>query len=248
MSLTRVWPWMLGGAFGLVLLTALAATAPLALALKLSGVEASGVSYSRAVGTLWNGRIEGVVANGYRLGDIGVSARFWPLLTGRLSAEISVAAQGLVGSAAVSVSGQRIVARDGALRADIAHAGGLDPRLRGRPGAFTLDIGEVVWDETGCIAAEGRAWTDALTHGDPRSDWRGPELSGPVGCDGADLLIAMTGVETGASYAVEARLTPLRAFRVHAEIESGEPALSGFLPLLGFVRDGSSYVYDWPRR
>ena len=241
--------WLvIAGASALAFVAALILWFPLSAALALTGARDQGLDWSRAAGTIWNGSIQDAELQRRRLGDIEVSLRFWPLLTGRVSLDAGLAAPGLFGSGVITLGpGDRLAVTGASLRADLARAEGIDPRLRGRPGSFTLDLDRVVFNEAGCVEAAGQAWTDALTHGDPRADWRGPPLTGPAACEGEDLVVRLDGDDGEGEYRVLARMGADRALTVTARVRSQERSLRAFLPLLGFQRDEDVYVYAWPR-
>jgi len=239
---------ILSGAALAAFVVALLAWFPMSLALAMTDARASGLDWSRAAGPVWNGVVEDARLQRRRLGDMEAKLRFWPLLAGRVSAEIEINAGGLSGQGVVArTSRGRIIVADARLTADLARAEGVDPRLRGRPGSLLLEMERAVFEDGRCVEAVGTAWTDALVHGDPRADWTGPPLAGEAFCEGDDLVVRLDGRDAAGEYRAEARVGPDRAFRVNARVRSAEPDLRAFLPLLGFEREGDAYVYAWPR-
>ncbi len=239
---------LLGIVFAAGLLVFLIAFLPLSVAMALSGAEESGLDWSRAAGTVWDGRLEDVSYQRRMVGDLTLGLQPAPLLAGRLSVGASLRGRGLAGEGVAQIGpGGRLALYDARINTSLQQAQGLDPRLRGRDGTLTLDLDRVVFAGGECREAEGIAWTDALVHGDPRADWTGPPLEGPAMCDGPDLVVSLAGEDGSGEYRAQARLGPQTPFRVTARVRSSEPNLRSFLTLLGFRRDGEFYAYSWPR-
>lgn len=239
---------LLGVVFAVSLLAFLIAFLPLSVAMGLSRAKESGLDWSRATGTVWDGRLEDVSYQRRLVGDLALGLQPAPLLAGRLSVDASLRGRGLMGEGVAQIGpGDRLALYEARINTSLQHAEGLDPRLRGREGTLTLELERVGFAGGECREAEGAAWTDALVHGDRRADWTGPPLEGPAACDGADLVVRLAGEDASGEYRAEARLGPRTPFRVTASVRSAGPDLRSFLTLLGFRRDGDVYAYSWPR-
>ncbi len=187
-------------AFIMLLLLALAAQLPLALAAR----QVPGLGAAAAIGSVWGGRLQGADVGGVAIGDIGVALAPLPLLLGR-----------------------RQVALEGAgWRAGLQRGGAGDWRLVGVDGRLSLPPGQpltamalagvdVEFVGGRCRQARGgvTAWTAALAE----------PLAGAATCDGGALRLALAG--GGAS--LDLRITGDGAWRGSLANGSSTQALSG---------------------
>lgn len=150
-------------------------------------------TYERALGTIWNGRLEGV-----RLGALDGGAVTWRLplgdmLQGKLAAPISIADGDVVGE------GQYLVTIFGDRRLVVANL-----RVTGLPlgdivlsGETTITGFDVFFDGGVCMRAAGQVSSDVLVRAGQTLGFEGPPLSGVVNCEGEDAVVALTGENGG---------------------------------------------------
>jgi len=172
-------------------LLALAAFFPLRIALDLAGLGAHGVTARQVRGSVWDGKIDGLMLGPVGLGDVDAALAPGALLLGRIRLDLAREGQG------DALRGAWISGFNRKGMADVTGsmaAGGLFPALP----VNVLEWQEVTVEFSGdsCARAEGRLRVRlngpyaglALSRG----------LEGPATCDGAAVLfplVSQTGME-----------------------------------------------------
>ncbi|MDX2223657.1 MAG: type II secretion system protein N [Rhodospirillaceae bacterium] len=219
--------------FAAVFAVVLISTVPLGLVLGAAAPQAVGVTYQRATGTVWSGSVRGVSWAGRSWGDITVRLLPLELLRGRL--DIAFDGAGAMRGAGRAGLGGGMRLNAPSLTIDLA-ALPLSVPLAGRLEVTEADL---VIDDDGCGRATARLATDALVRGIGPVNWSGPRLAGGARCEGADLVVALTGGTGADAVEITLRLKPGRAFRAEFAIASTDRAVAQALPLVGFsAQDG----------
>lgn len=205
--------------------------------------RAGGASYARATGTIWNGVIVGVVAQGAPLGDISYRLRPLSLTTGTLAADIELRGGVATGRGRVAAGLSGYALRDGDFSIDLGRIGGygfMGAPLEGRARAR---VEALAYDGKGCRQARAAVWTNALDAPARRYNGEGFDLEGAARCDGADLVVdlAGSGAEGGASLAL--RLRPGLTYTVEASARPARAELENALMLMGFERENGMLIY-----
>lgn len=218
--------------FCLVLAVGLGARLPLSVAVGIAVPERLALSYRAVIGTVWNGRLEGVTLAQHFLGDITLALRPWSLFAGRLSSDWTLDRAGLEGRGRMTRGlGGDIRLREIELDGRVSDL----PTLISLTGRFGLQAGHVHWGADGCRSAGGRVETDALTGGLPQLDWRGPVLVGNLACEGKALRLEMAGAQAGERFDVTAMLYPDRRYDLTVTVATESGRLQSTLPLFGFM-------------
>ncbi|MHB1207114.1 MAG: type II secretion system protein N, partial [Rhodospirillaceae bacterium] len=153
-------PKYLAAVFSGCLAIFLVATLPLSVALPRAQLEQRGIGYSRAEGTIWHGRIEGLRWRGYRVGDATIAVKPLMILAGRLALDADVGGAGLMrggGRVQITPFGTLILA-DVSLTADVARL----PVIVPLSGHVTVVVAHAEISRRGCRSAVGAIRTDAL--------------------------------------------------------------------------------------
>ncbi|RFB01651.1 type II secretion system protein N [Parvularcula marina] len=224
--------------FGLSAVVAAVAMFPLNLALLLS---AAPVEAQKVTGTVWKGRIEGASTQGYQLGDIDVSARLLPLLTGRLQAAVKIDGPIARGDAIVT-------ARPGALRFDETDARVNIAALRlkdafGAPMSGMVDFktDELVLTEDGrCLGGEVSLSTDTLQRSAVHYGGQGFSLAGEGACTDEVLILPLSGEGPEGQAEVTIRVSR-SGYQTELVIEPKDQQLAAALSAYGFEERGGRY-------
>jgi len=109
-------------------------------------------------------------------------------------------------------------------------------------GRFTLSMKDVKFVDSLCETASGEVWTDALTKVNFRG-WVGPELRGPVTCEGGHMQVqaggkAATGEDVQAVLSISQHLD----MDLRATVANATPAAAAALSEIGFVPEGDKLV------
>lgn len=116
-----------------------------------------------------------------------------------------------------------------------------DNRLAGIEGDFNADISEATFGQS-CEAASGIARTDVLMRNRAAWDWAGPNLSGPVTCEGGNVVMALSGQQGQEVVQVDIILSPNGQYRYELSIQSADQRAGFALPLFGFEARGEAFV------
>lgn len=188
------------------------------------------VQYS---GTVWNGQLAGLDY----VGNINFKLSPRAFLTGGLP--LSFTTQ----SPAMSVSGQASQTQLEDIRFDgiLAKLPTRDGRLKELAGQVIIRIAEMQIADGGCISASGQISTDFLALNQARWQWRGPELSGPINCEGGDMIVALSGAENRQIIRADLRLSPDGSYAANITVQTTQPEAGVVLPLYGFEQQGREY-------
>jgi general secretion pathway protein N len=218
-------------------LAALAAAAgvvafmPMRVAFDMAAGPGSSVSAQAVRGTIWDGEIDGAALGPVALGDLDAGLALGPLFTGRAAVDFTPRGGRAAGDGL-----------SGALHRDLGGGmglSGLSGRIDGSALDSALPVGDITltgasvdFDAVGrCTSAGGEA---AVTLGAAIAGLqltRG--LSGPLGCDGDRLRIALTGQSD--MERADILLGPDRRYRAVIRVETGgDPIMGGALRLAGF--------------
>ena len=237
---------------GLIITLAVAATAlavviartPLAAVAGWADLGAGGLSYVRAEGTVWDGRLVGARLNGHELGVVEVSARASALFTGALGLQFSVNGDGIIGAGSATVGIDRTMAlKDTRLSVDLQRFSYFFEEL---PfiGRVDADVSRIVFGPRGCRAAEAEITTDALAETAAAMRGAAPVLAGDIRCDGDALVVALAGAENDDAVDLALRLQPDLTYALDIEVHTAERGLSTLLPMLGFDGSGEAFTYS----
>lgn len=216
--------------FAGVLALVLIGTAPLALALRLAGAEARGLSAARVSGSVWNGRLEDASFQGAPLGEVQLGLDPAGLVMGggrfRFVLEGPVSGRGLA---------QLRGARLGFPQLDLsgptsAFAPGLPFAARVR-----LEGVEAQFHDGACRRAGGRVLLDeiALGRGAPLP---GLQLSGPVACRAGAWTADLAGQAAGVNVEADVRIDGAGRYRLVTQVRTTDPTIEAALGLSGFER------------
>lgn len=217
--LTRTWRIVIAVVAALILIVALL---PLSVALPLAAPKDSGLSASKATGTIWDGMLYDAHVAGMALGDTRVGIFALPLFVGE--AQLAFRSPALRGI---------IIASNGGY--GIAHGNGpIDVAVRVKPlplSQIVLDDASVRFRGNDCSTAQGRV--RAMVAGDIGGLALPGGMSGTLRCDGAALLVPLTG-QSGMER-LDLRVMGDGKWRAELSIRSSDPVVTAKLLGAGFA-------------
>jgi hypothetical protein len=226
----------LGIIFCAVFFPLLLSQTPLSAAIAVFDLSKAGVGYTRAEGTLWNGRIAGLAWRGRSLGDAEIAVNPFTLVLARVDADVAVTGgQGARGRGTIMLwpTGS-VTLRDVAVDADVA----LLPILLPVKGSVSVSVRHADFDRDGCRAIDADVRTDALTERPAGIDWRGPVLSGQAQCRAGVLVVPIAGGEGSETIAVTMRVSGDGTFDITVDARTGDEKVKSVLSALGFTAAG----------
>lgn len=116
-----------------------------------------------------------------------------------------------------------------------------DGRLKNLIGDVNFTIRDMAfWKE--CKSASGQATTDFLARNVTHWRWKGPVLSGPISCEDGDLIVKLSGVESGQTIRADLQLSFNGSYRADISVRTGQPEAGIVLPLYGFDKIGEEFL------
>ncbi len=241
-----------GMLFALVLVGAFLVTAvasvPLSAAVKQAGLGRAGLEWSRAEGTIWNGRLAGVSYRNQPVGDLRLRLRGGDLVRGALRFDLRLAGPSVRGRSIASFpSLSRVALHDLRLDVEMDRLSALRAELREAGGRLSLTGGDFLVDRTGCLQGHARVETNLATRFAARFGETWSALAGTARCEGRDVLVSLSGQgQAQETLEVDARLAS-RAVGLEVRVGSASPRLGYGLGLMGFRSEAGRYVYRWPQ-
>ncbi len=237
----------------LLLIAAIAGLAflPLGTALKYSGVSSSGAEWSRSVGSVLSGRLEGLKYKGTTYGDADLELDANALLGGNLQYAVAWTGNHGIGNGKVSFErGPAITLKDYVITLDLLEYEKTARWLQQSGGKVKLQGPAIRFAGNQCVEAAGVATSDVL---DLNRDVLGSgwsELRGDLSCDDGKLLIPLQSENAaGTRFAALLRVAPGSAGKFEVRISGRISRALGFaLPLAGFSRSGDEFVFVPPAR
>lgn len=224
-----------------------AAFAPLSAVLDAAGARRGGLDWTSASGTLLDGRLEGISANGKDYGNAALRLKPAALMGGALQFAIDWNGPSGRGAGQMAMTSvKNVTLRDYDLDLDLMALEQAARWIQQSGGRVSLR-GEVIrFKDNACLEASGTARSDVLERnravlGDGWSD-----MQGDLRCEAGDLVIPLEAVNaTGTKFGAQLRLRPGLPGRFEARVSGLVTRdLDYVLPLAGFRRDGNEYVYS----
>ncbi len=228
---------IVGGVLGLAVL-------PMSMAADFAAKHGAALKFAGASGSIWNGKLQGVVFNGQALGDLAIKLDPGKLFTGRAAGRVDLVRKDLTGGAVISraIFGGTTRLTDIKLGGQVSAVPVLPTRIRAAGGKFTLAVPEIVFEKNLCKSANGEVWTDALSKTDLGHHWTGPELRGPVTCKDGRLAVDAVGkAPTGEDVSAGLRTGPDLSLDLEARVLNATQGAAETLTDLGFQSDSGAY-------
>lgn len=222
--------------------------APLGQVLQLTGASKHGFSWSRAEGSVMDGRLQGMNFQGKNYGDAGLKLDPGALLGGRVQYAIDWASEQGRGIGNISFgSGREIEIRDFDIDLDLLRLEQAARWIQQSGGRVQLTGGKVRFKDNQCTEATGTASSDVLDRNREilGSGWT--DMQGDLHCDEGDLIIPLQSENgSGTRFLAQLRVAPGKPGRFEARVSGMIPRQLQFaLPIAGFKPDGNDFVYAY---
>lgn len=221
-----------------------AALLPMSVAADLAASRFPDFKFEAASGSVWDGKLSQVAFGSQFIGDLAVKTDPLALFGGKASGMLGLTREGFEGSAdlAYGVGDGGLEMKNLKLAGNTALVPGMPAALTRSDGRFTLSVSDVKFVDSLCESASGEVWTDALTKVNVRG-WVGPELRGPVTCEGGHMQVqaggkAATGEDVLATLSISQHLD----MALTATVANATPAAAQALADIGFVPAGDKLV------
>jgi len=219
--------------FAVCFLVLAAVSLPLSAVVATLGFESRGITYSRAEGTLWSGRIHGLAWRGRDLGDAALTVNPLALLLARVDARITLEGRaGVTGAAHFTLwPNGSLSVRNASLSADVAAL----PIVLPLTGSLRVEIAHADFARRGCRAVDANLQTNALVNRPAGLNWQGPILSGTARCENGTLTLPLTGGGGAEQVTVTMSLAGDGSFHVQTQARTADEAVKRALSLAGFT-------------
>lgn len=228
----------------LVFMTLIIVRAPASLITYALAGQGRGLSFASVEGTLWQGKISGLVVGTVNLGEVAYEMRPLSLLS--LSPDLDVRLSGsvAVGTGRVRVSRSRLALNDTDLRVRLD--GVTQSRALGVPvtGYIDLDIETMTVRRDGCEEGSLSVESDFLTV--PARLWgaEGFVMSGPGRCENNAIFVDLSGEGADGAATLALTMRPDFSFVVDVAVNPGRADVKEALELIGFEPDGQALTYQ----
>ena len=217
---------------------------PLSFALRQSGIASSGVSWTQARGTVWNGQVTDIAVQRRKIGALELNLRPASLLSGSLSYEARWVGPIGQGFGNISVSSNRYSASNVSLAVSMSDIPDLVDELKQAGATFRMSQAEVIWERyNGCVEASGSLQSDVvrLVGHQLQKDW--PDLTGTLSCENGDLLANLFGESAqGEQFDIVFYLATSEPVRYRANIRGVSPDVENALTLYGFKFENGAFT------
>ena len=229
----------LGLLFATVFVAVLLARAPLSAVVTLFGLAERGISYTRAEGGVWQGRIIGLSWRGRNLGDAEVSVSPLRLLLGQLRADVALNGIATGGGQVTVWPNGSVALTDVSVVTDVA----MLPVLLPLHGNVTLDVRSAAFGRTGCSAVDADVRTNALVDRPAGLAWQGPVLSGTATCRAGVLVVPLVGGAGDETVAVTMQIAGDGTFINKIAARTADEAVKGILTAVGFTAEDGAMTF-----
>jgi hypothetical protein len=185
-------------------------------------------------GSLWNGHVRGLGA----LPPIRFSLSPAALITRKGG----ITFDGSGGGVTIRGAGSPASVSDLSIAGDAAFLSQIDSRLSGLSGRFSVNVVGLKTDGTCSEATRGQLRTNILSQNGGALGWTGPDLSGPITCEGGDLSAIMSGESPGQTIEAKIKVLMDGSFQLRFVVNSSDPRAGLVLPLYGFETRGERYT------
>jgi Type II secretion system (T2SS), protein N len=219
---------------------------PMSVAADMAASRFPDFKFKTASGSMWDGKLTQVAFGSQYIGDLAVKTDLMPLLGGKAAGALGLTREGFTGSANLGygLMDGGLEVKDLKLEGNTALVPGMPAALARSDGRFTLAISNVTFVDSLCETASGEVWTDALTKVNIQG-WVGPELRGPVTCEGGHMQVQAGGkAATGEDVLAILSISQHLDMELTATVANATPAAAKALGDIGFVLEGDKLVLN----
>lgn len=225
--------------FTAVFAAVLLAQAPLAAVMPLMGLADRGLTYTRAEGSVWQGRIVGLGWRGRNFGNTEVSVRPLWLLLGQLRADVTLSGAAKGHGRIVAWPNGSLALSDVSLTADVA----LFPVVLPVQGNLAIDVRRADFSHAGCRTVDADVRTNALVDRPAGLAWQGPVLSGTATCHDGVLMVPLAGGVGDETVAITMQIAGDGTFNAKVAARTADQAVMSMLSAVGFTAEGGAMTF-----
>ena len=203
-------------------------------------------AYQSIEGSLWKGTIKNVRIGAVTLGNVDFEWSPLSVITGTVSAKVKAfdgdgEGYGIVG---IGLFSKQISISDASVAFDLNSIKRYT--LYGLPyqGAIRAKIRHLRLSKERCHEADLDLWTDAMSASAVKLSGEPLNLVGGAQCKDKSLQVILNGESSSGRIAIDAVVNSDFSYNMAASVMPERTDLQQALTLLGFQREGSSYVYD----
>ena len=222
-----------------------AAQIPLGFVLRKLPLNSMGVQWTQSEGTIWNGRIMGVYANGQPVGDVDLSLKPMSLVTFKPELEFQWGGAGGRGAGTIRLLGSDSVeARDVRFQQNVAELEGLANDVRAVGGTIRMSGGAVTIEDGACRSASGNFSADTLSLAAQQFGREFSDLTGTLSCSAGAFDIDLGGEgPAGDRVTIDASATLQGQGTIDVIVETQDREVETLLANAGFSREGEAWTY-----
>ena len=217
---------------------------PMSMAADMAAKQFPDFKFSQASGSVWDGKLSQVSFGKQFIGDLAVKTELMSLLGGTASGTLGLTREGFSGQTSINygMGNGRLELKDMNVTGNTAMVPGMPAAVAKGDGKFTLKVADVKFTEGACAEAKGEVWTDALTKVEIKG-WKGPELRGPVTCNGGKLQVEAGGkAATGEDVLAVMSIGQHLDMELTATVSNPTPGALQALAEVGFKPEGDKLV------
>ena len=217
---------------------------PMSMAADMAAKQFPDFKFSQASGSVWDGKLSQVSFGKQFIGDLAVKTELMSLLGGTASGTLGLTREGFSGQTSINygMGNGRLELKDMNVTGNTAMVPGMPAAVAKGDGKFTLKVADVKFTEGACAEAKGEVWTDALTKVEIKG-WKGPELRGPVTCNGGKLQVEAGGkAATGEDVLAVMSIGQHLDMELTAAVSNASPGALQALAEVGFKPEGDKLV------
>jgi len=217
---------------------------PMSMAADMAAKQFPDFKFSQASGSVWDGKLSQVSFGKQFIGDLAVKTELMSLLGGTASGTLGLTREGFSGQTSINygMGNGRLELKDMNVTGNTAMVPGMPAAGAKGDGKFTLKVADVKFTEGACAEAKGEVWTDALTKVEIKG-WKGPELRGPVTCNGGKLQVEAGGkAATGEDVLAVMSIGQHLDMELTATVSNASPGALQALAEVGFKPEGDKLV------
>lgn len=205
------------------------------------------IAWTRAEGTISNGRLEGLTYDGRALGSADLRLLPAGLLTGNVRYAVDWEGEEGRGAGNLSVGGGSLAVSDFKLEFDLGEIQDTALWIQ-QSGGLVQTEGELIrFKGPTCVRAEGVARSDVLERNREILGAGWSTMQGDLRCENGDLVIPLEASNnSGTRFLAQIRVAPGQTGRFDARVSGMIPRdLEFALPIAGFQKVGRDYVYSF---
>ena len=218
--------------------------APLSFALRQSGVASTGISWSQARGTIWQGQVTDIAVQQRKIGSVDLSLKPASLGGGKLEYRAQWVGPAGRGVGDLSLGTDTYSARNLSASINLSNIPDVVDEFKQADATFRMSRANIVWGRyEGCKSAGGELQTDIVRLVGHRIQKAWPDLTGTLSCDEGSLVADLSGEsQQGEEFNIVFYFAASEPVKYRANISGVSPDIQNALALYGFKLENGAYT------